>query len=86
MLPKSVDFIFLKIYLFIFWGEQPRGGGFGGKGQRQRETETLADSTLRIEPNAGLHLATLRSDLRENQELVTLNRLHYLGAPAFIFI
>ena len=48
--------IFRKIYLF----KRERGSKHKWEGQRKREKESLADSTLSREPNAGLDPMTLR--------------------------
>ena len=39
-----------------------------GEGQREREKESLAVSTLSTEPDAGLDRITLDHDLNQNQE------------------
>ena len=70
LLATTFSFFFLKIDLFERECERERehactqDGGAEGKGERGIQ----ADSPLRVEPDTGLHLTTLRSDLSQNQE------------------
>lgn len=62
---------FLKTFIYFkerVWGAGGQGGGGGGGGEGGAEGETQADSLLNIEPDTGLSLMTLSSDLSQGQE------------------